>query len=297
MFLLAKYNTQTVFRFPMVKRGVVDFAISTDWTPATGDTKVSKDGGNFANTTNNPAATGGAGSIGWTLTVTAAELSAAEIDIQIVDSATKAVEDQWLTIYTYGSASAKLPVDFSDLVRMGLTALPNANAEAAGGLYTRGSGAGQLNQDANGRVDVNPVAWKGGTIVTPNVTGVPVVDVVDWRGTQPATLDASGYVKATAQAIANALITSAVFATDAIDSNALATTAVTEIVNAAKALVIETQGSYTLGQALSIILSAVAGVTSGNGLTLKTPDGVATRIAATTDANNNRTAMTLSPSS
>jgi hypothetical protein len=42
-----------------------------------------------------------------------------------------------------------------DGVRMGMTALPNAAAEAAGGLYTRGSGAGQINQSANGQVDVN----------------------------------------------------------------------------------------------------------------------------------------------
>lgn len=35
------------------------------------------------------------------------------------------------------------------------TALPDAAAEAAGGLYTRGTGAGQINQDANGRVDTN----------------------------------------------------------------------------------------------------------------------------------------------
>lgn len=42
-----------------------------------------------------------------------------------------------------------------DAVRLGLTALPNAAAEAAGGLYTRGSGAGQINQAANGQVDVN----------------------------------------------------------------------------------------------------------------------------------------------
>lgn len=35
------------------------------------------------------------------------------------------------------------------------TALPDAAAEAAGGLYTRGSGAGQINQQANGQVDVN----------------------------------------------------------------------------------------------------------------------------------------------
>ena len=42
-----------------------------------------------------------------------------------------------------------------DAVRGGMTALPNANAEAAGGLYTRGSGAGQINQSNNGQIDVD----------------------------------------------------------------------------------------------------------------------------------------------
>lgn len=49
-------------------------------------------------------------------------------------------------------------INLEDAVRGGLTALPNANAEAAGGLYTRGSGAGQIAQDANGRVNVNVAA-------------------------------------------------------------------------------------------------------------------------------------------
>lgn len=48
-----------------------------------------------------------------------------------------------------------------DAVRMGLTALPNAAAAASGGLFTRGTGAGQINQDANGRVDVNITAFGG----------------------------------------------------------------------------------------------------------------------------------------
>lgn len=43
--------------------------------------------------------------------------------------------------------------DPADTVRLGLTALPNAAAEAAGGLYTRGTGAGQINQNANGQID------------------------------------------------------------------------------------------------------------------------------------------------
>lgn len=42
-----------------------------------------------------------------------------------------------------------------DGVRGGMTALPNAAAEAAGGLFTRGAGAGQIAQQANGQVDVN----------------------------------------------------------------------------------------------------------------------------------------------
>jgi hypothetical protein len=46
-------------------------------------------------------------------------------------------------------------INVNDAIRAGMTSLPNAVAEAAGGLYTRGAGAGQINQDANGRVDVN----------------------------------------------------------------------------------------------------------------------------------------------
>lgn len=54
--------------------------------------------------------------------------------------------------------------DNQDAVRGGMTALPNANAEAAGGLFTRGSGAGQVNQSANGQLDVNLSTIKSQTI-------------------------------------------------------------------------------------------------------------------------------------
>jgi hypothetical protein len=187
MFFLAKYNTQTTFYFAMVKRGVVDLAASADWTPVTGDTKISKDGGSFANTTNNPAAVAGTGSIGWSLTLTAAELSAAVINVQIVDSATKAVEDQYITIYTYGNASAKIVPDWSDSVRMGLTALPNAAAEAPGGLFTRGANAGQINQPANGRIDASVAAY--GTGLSPML---PIRSATaQGGGANSITLDAS----------------------------------------------------------------------------------------------------------
>jgi len=121
MFLLAKYGVQTSFRFAVIKSASSDLAASGDWTPATGDTKISKDGGNVANTSNNPSAVGGTGSVLWSITLTAAELQAGEVVIQIVDSATKAIEDQTLVIYTYGHASAKIQADLSDSVWLGLT--------------------------------------------------------------------------------------------------------------------------------------------------------------------------------
>lgn len=93
------YGVSRIILFPMVKAGSTDLAATGDWTPITGDTKITLDGGNVANTTNNPAAVGGAGSVSWSLTLTAAELSAKAVMIQIVDSATKAVEDQTLIGY------------------------------------------------------------------------------------------------------------------------------------------------------------------------------------------------------
>ena len=121
MFLLAKYGVQTSFRFAVIKSASSDLAASGDWSPATGDSKISKDGGNVANTSNNPSAVGGTGSVLWSITLTAAELQAGEVVIQIVDSATKAIEDQTLVIYTYGHASAKIQADLSDSVWLGLT--------------------------------------------------------------------------------------------------------------------------------------------------------------------------------
>lgn len=168
LVMLAKYNTQTSFVFPMVKRGVVDLAVSADWTPATGDTKLSKDGGNVANTTNNPAAVGGTGSALWSLTLTATELSCADATVQIVDSATKATEDQTIKIYTFGNASAKYPIDFSDTVRFGLTALPNVASGSAGAIITAGTGTAQFNV-TGGRGDADVLRINGNATSAANL--------------------------------------------------------------------------------------------------------------------------------
>lgn len=96
-----------------------------------------------------------------------------------------------------------IDADLFDAVRLGLTALPNAAAEAAGGLYTRGSGAGQINQPANGQVDANAVKL-GGTVQTGRDVGASVLLSA---GSGAGQLDfTSGVVKANlVQVLATAL--------------------------------------------------------------------------------------------
>ena len=104
--LLRKYATATVaathVRIPIIKAGSNDFAGSGDWTPVAADTKVSKDGGSQNNLATAPSYVNGA----WQFEFTAAELTAKYIAVQVVDSATKAVEDQFIIIETYGHVSA-----------------------------------------------------------------------------------------------------------------------------------------------------------------------------------------------
>lgn len=152
-------------------------------------------------------------------------------------------------------------VDLRDAVRGGMTALPNANAEAAGGLYTRGTGAGQINQTTNGESDATVVAMAANVL--------------------------------TATAINADAITAAKIADDSISADQLAANAVTEI----WANICESEGSYTAQQILSIVLSVLAGETNTGGTVFRTPNDVATRVSATVDASDNRTAMTLTPSS
>jgi hypothetical protein len=185
---LRKYNTASHVYVPIIKRGAVDFAVSADWTPAAGDVKVSKNGGAAANIGTLPSAIAMGNGAYWDFTLTATELSAAKIVVTISDSATKAVEDQCFVIETYGNASAEYKVDLSDSVRAGLTALPNAAAEAAGGLYTRGTGAGQINQPANGQIDANVVKF-GGTNGT-FASGRPEVNTTHVAGASVSTSSA-----------------------------------------------------------------------------------------------------------
>lgn len=92
--LRGKYGVGATFLLPIIKAGVRDFAGSADWTPASGDVKLSKDGANVADITTLPTAVGGTGSKLWAFALSAAEMEAKTVTIQVVDQGTKLVEDQ-----------------------------------------------------------------------------------------------------------------------------------------------------------------------------------------------------------
>jgi len=139
MYLIPQGSTQRV--------EFMAFLASDGKTPATGKTiaiTISKNGGAFANP-NAGATNATAIGNGWYY-----------VDLNATDTNTLG------PLAIRGAEGTIDDVGFSRRVvnanNAGLAALPNAAAEAAGGIYTRGTGAGQINQPANGRIDSNVVA-------------------------------------------------------------------------------------------------------------------------------------------
>lgn len=165
----------------------------------------------------------------------------------------------------------------------GWTALPDAAAEASGGLYTRGSGAGQIAQAANGQVNVNldtiktqAVTCSGGVTVpaliasTTNITAGTLTTVTTaTTATNVTTVNglAAGVITATsiaadaitADKIADGAIDTATFATGTtIPRVTLADTA-TNLTNAATAGDLTATMKTSVGTVVAA--SAVASVT------------------------------------
>jgi hypothetical protein len=97
----------------------------------------------------------------------------------------------------------------------------------------------------------------------------------------------------TAAAINGDAITAAKIADNAFTSDHIDATFTNEI----WAKVCETNGSYTAQQIMSIVLAVLAGETNTNGTVFRDPGDNADRVVSTLDASNNRTNMSLTPSS
>jgi hypothetical protein len=102
------YGAAYSFSAPIIKAGSTDYALTADWTPAAGDVKVIKDGGAAANITTLPTFISGTATLTWSLSAT--ECEATEIVIQVIDSATKAVQDQFFRLQTTKASALQVGV-------------------------------------------------------------------------------------------------------------------------------------------------------------------------------------------
>jgi len=175
---LRKRGVEAKVNFMLLEVDGVD--IRADAVHASGDTKIMKDEGAEANTANGFVDEGQ----GYSITLTATEMEAARIAVYIVDSATKVWLDETLYVETYGHADAQHAVDLDDGVRAGLTALPDAAADAAGGLPI--SDAGGLDLDTQIGTDIDAILVDTST----TLDGIVDAILVDTDTTLDAVVDA-----------------------------------------------------------------------------------------------------------
>jgi hypothetical protein len=123
----------------------------------------------------------------------------------------------WAGVHLKGATNmAPLPLEIQladldpdDVVRAGLTALPNVASGSAGAIPTTGTGANQISLASgqvilqagvgagqldftSGVVKANATQWLGSAIVAPNTVGIPLTDIVRLYGTPLATPATAG---------------------------------------------------------------------------------------------------------
>lgn len=123
---LRKYGTQSTIDFSLYDITGVD--LKTDAVYAAGDVKVMLDEGAEANSTNGFVDEGQ----GYSIVLTAAELTAARVVVYVVDQATKVWLDTAVVIETFGHASAMYPFDLSVATQnVNVTSIANGVIAAA----------------------------------------------------------------------------------------------------------------------------------------------------------------------
>ncbi len=173
----------------VAKRVVLKAYLASDhFSPATGKTiavVISKNGGAFGNPS------GGA--------TNATEIANGwyYVDLSTTDTGTTGPLVVRGTVATIDDVEVIFEV--ANAFNAGFTGVPGVAAEGAGGLYTRGTGAGQINQAANGQIDVNAVAMATDVITAGALSGGAVTEIQ----TGLSTLTASGVRDAVGMASAN----------------------------------------------------------------------------------------------
>jgi hypothetical protein len=242
-------------------------------------------------------------------------------EVQLAD-ARLAVASAKALLVTISGASGVVPtnkliqlkrVNLDDATRAGLSALPNAAAEAAGGLVTRGTGTGQLYVSTG---NVRAADTGGNAIATAaSITAVPAAvwaaltsgmttagsigkKLADWvLGT-----DSKILVSSDAQDLSAALSVNAKKLNGATPENLAAGAAMTltsgERVSVAEALLDLADGvetSLTLRQAQRLFAAVLCGkaAESAGTVTFKRRDGTTVAVTVVHDTSGNRSSSTI----
>lgn len=169
---LRKYGVAATIPFELYEVDGVDFRV--DAIHAGGDSTRVKDGGAEQNTTNGFADEGK----GYSITLTAGEMQAAEIVVYIVDqTATKVWLDKAITIETYGHASAQHAFDLDDAVHTKVTTLLTGTPTTK---YMGPRGPGVYVD--SGAANTNTVTGTDGTISNPVSTFAAARTIADAIG-------------------------------------------------------------------------------------------------------------------
>jgi hypothetical protein len=288
------YGAAYTFSAPIVKAGSTDYALTGDWTPAAGDVKVIKDGGAAANITTLPTFISSTATLTWSLSAT--ECEATEIVIQTIDSATKAVQDQFFRLQTTKASALQVGVPQA-VQSAGDTAITlDATAAAQTDFYkgcvvaiTSGSGANQARiiTAYNGSTKVATIdrAWDVALVITggsrsifavfPQGLNQPLTSA-QTTAAVPTTAQIAAAVPTTAQ-IAAAVPTTAQIASEIFDTQTV-------------------EAGMTFRGALRLMGAVLAGRRSGTGSGTEVFNAAVTnakpRVTATIDGNGNRTNVT-----
>ena len=279
---IRKYGVETKIPFVLYEVDGVDLRV--DAADGGSDCTIMKDEGEEATCENDFVDEGN----GYSITLTATEMTAARIVVYVIDSATKVWLDDAIVIETYGNASAQHAIDLDDSVRAGLTALPSANADAAGGLPI--SDAGGLDLDTK-LANTNEITTVRMGALTDWINGGrldSILDIIaaDTTTDIPGTLTTiAAYLDTEIAAIVNAVITNAAGADIAADIIALkAETAA--IVNDTDVIDDGTSGLVKIAQDVAAILVDTGTTLDGNITAIKTVTDLMRACSGTVVVNN-----------
>jgi hypothetical protein len=294
---LRKYGVATTINFCLYELDGTDLQAGA--AHAAGDTKIMKDEGAEANTGSAFVDEGQ----GYSLALSAAEMTAARVAIYVVDQTNpKAWLDRVLIVETYGHASGQhvfdlgtATVNLSAASEAQIDAIETDTNEIQGKLPTNKFMGSSVVTDKDDEID----AIKAKTDLIPADitaqldTNVPAILAdtnelqTDWANGGRLDL------------LLDSIVTKVDTVDDYVDTEVAAIKAVTDtlsLVAIADAVHDETtETGITLRKAINIILAALAGKSSGGGTTtIKFRDQAdgKDRVTATVDSDGNRTAIT-----